>query len=76
MYSIKVESPDEHYPVIKRSLVADAAIQLIPIIVEISRAEFNFINPVAVYMGNGMYHIFDLCNPDRQAIVTNIKDGN
>lgn len=70
MYSINVEPPEAHFPVIKREMVADAAIQLIPVIVEICKAEFKFINPVAMYMGNGKYQIFDLCNPVRQAVVT------
>jgi len=70
MYSINVEPPDAHSPVIKRTMVADAAIQLIPVIIEICKTEYNYINPVAVYLGNGKYHIFDLDNPSVHATVT------
>ena len=70
MYSIKVEPPDDSKPVIKRKMVADAAIELIPVIVDICKAEYNYINPVAIYMGECKYHIFDLSNPSLHATVT------
>ena len=70
MYSIKVEPPDDSKPVVNRKMVADAAIQLLPVIVDICKAEYKFINPVAVYLGDGKYYIFDLCNPAIHATVT------
>jgi len=70
MYSINVVPPDEHSPVINRKMVADSAIQLLPVIVEICKVRYNYDNPVAVYMGNGAYHIFDLNNPEKHAVGT------
>lgn len=76
MYSIKVESPDGSKPVIDRSLSSNAAIETIPIVVEICKAEFNMANPVALYMGDDVYRIFDIDNPTIYAQVSIIRDYN
>lgn len=76
MYSIKVEPPDEHFPVIDRCMSSNTAVETIPIVVEICRAELSMANPVAVYMGDNVYHIFDIENPLIYAKVSIIKNAN
>jgi len=76
MYSIKVEPPDDTQPVIDRSMSSNAAIELIPVIVKICMAELDMKDPVALYMGNNVYHIFDIDNPLVYAKVSVIKDAN
>lgn len=76
MYSIKVESQDVHRPAIDRSMSSNAAIELIPVMVEICKAEFNMVNPVALYMGDNVYRIFDIDNPSIYAKVSIVKDAN
>ena len=76
MYSINVQPPDEHFPVIDRSMSSNTAIETIPIMVEICRAEFNMVNPVALSTGDNTYHIFDIDNPSVYAKVSIIKDAN
>ena len=69
MYSFKVEPQHTRQPAIRRSMVSDNAIELIPVIIEICRTEFSFVNPVALYMGDGKYRLFDLDNPIKCATV-------
>lgn len=76
MYSIKVEPSDESKPVVDRCMSSNAAIETIPIVIEICRAEFNMNNPVALYMGDNVYRIFDIENPSVYAQVSIIKDCN
>lgn len=76
MYSIKVEPPNEHIPVIDRSMSSNSALDLIPVFVEICRTEFNMANPVALYMGHNVYRIFDIENPFVYAQVSLIRDAN
>lgn len=76
MYAIKVESQDEHFPVIDRSMSTNNVPELIPVMVEICRTEFNMANPVAVCMSKNVYHIFDIENPYVYAKVSVIKDAN
>jgi len=76
MYSITVEPSDEHKPVINRSLSSNNAIELLPVIVEICRSEFVMVNPVALWMGDNVYRIFDIDNPSEYAEVSIIKDCN
>ena len=74
MYSIKVEPPDAHFPVIKRKMCANKSIELIPVIVAICETEFHWLNAVALYMGEGVYRIFDLDHPKQYAQVTLLED--
>ena len=76
MYSINVESQDAHRPVINRCMSANKAIEMLPIVIEICRAEFDIVNPVALYMGDGVYRVFDIENPSEYAEITIIKDCN
>ncbi len=76
MYSLNVEPPNEHYPVIKRSMSANKANDLVPVVVAICEAEFHWLNAVALYMGNNVYRIFDLNNPYEYAKVSIVKDAN
>lgn len=76
MYSIKVESPDESKPVIDRSMSSNNVMETIPIIVEICKAEFDMPNPVALYMGNNVYRIFDVKNPSVYVQVSIIRNAN
>lgn len=76
MYSLVVEPQDEHKPVIDRSMSSNAALETIPIVIEICKAEFNMVNPVALYMGDDVYRIFDIDNPSIYAKVSIIKDAN
>lgn len=74
MYSLNVEPSEAHFPSIKRKMSADKAIELLPVVVEICRIELQFINPVALSIGGGVYRIFDLENPDVYADIT-IMEG-
>ena len=76
MYSIKVETPNESKQVIDRSMSSNAAIELIPVMVSICKAEFNMVNPVALYMGDNVYRIFDINNPSVYAKVSIVKEAN
>jgi hypothetical protein len=76
MYSINVESSDESKPVIDRSMSSNSPIELLPVIIEICRSEFSMINPVAMYMGDNVYRIFDVNNPSVYAQVSIIKNAN
>lgn len=76
MYSIKVEPPDESKPVIDRSMSSNNAIETIPVVIEICKAEFSMVNPVALYMGDDVYRIFDIENPSVYAQVSIIRDYN
>lgn len=76
MYSFKVEPSDDSKPVIDRSMSSNTAIEMLPVITEICRAEFDMHNPVSLYMGNNEYRIFDLDNPSVYAKVSVIKDAN
>jgi len=76
MYSIKVQPMGESEPVIDRSLSSNNAIETIPIVVEICRAEINMTNPVALYMGDNVYRIFDLDFPCSYVKVSIIKNAN
>jgi len=69
MYSFMIESQLTRQPDIKRRMVADNVWQLIPVIIAMCQTEFNFVNPVALYMGDGRYRLFDLENPTDHAIV-------
>jgi len=76
MYSIKVEPPNAYLKVIDRSMSSNAAVETIPIIIEICRAEFNMVIPVALYMGDNVYRIFDIENPSVYVKVSIVKDAN
>ena len=76
MYSFKVEPPDAHKPVIDRSMSSNNAIELKPVLIAICKAEFAMVNPVALYMGDNVYRIFDINDPHRYAKVSIIKDAN
>jgi len=76
MYSFKVKTQDETQPVIDRSMSSNNAIELKPVLIEICKTEFNMVNPVALYMGDNVYRIFDINNPHRYAKVSIIKDAN
>ena len=74
MYSLNVEPSEPHFPRITRRMSTDKAIELLPVVVEICRVELNFINPVALSVGGGVYRIFDLENPEVYADIT-IMEG-
>ena len=76
MYSIKVEPSDDMERVIDRSMSSNSAIELIPVIVEICKAEFNMVEPVALDMGDNVYRVFDILNPSVYARISIIKDAN
>lgn len=76
MYSLNLEPPDENEPVIDRSLSSNKCIELFPTIVEICRSKFKMNNPVVIYVGDNLYHVFDLYNPDKYAILSLIKHEN
>ena len=76
MYSFKVESQDEHKPVIERSMSSNSAIELKPVLVAICKAEFGMVDPIALYMGDNVYRIFDIDKPHKYAEVSIIKDTN
>ena len=69
MYSFKVEPSDVRKPVIERTMSSNKAIELIPVLIQIAKHEYKFVNPVAVYMGKGKFLIADLSNPNLYAIV-------
>jgi len=76
MYSINIQSSNDCKPVFNRSLSSNTAIETLPIIVEICRSEFNMANPVALFMGDNVYRIFDLNNPSVYAMVSVIRNAN
>ena len=76
MYSIKVEPQDESQRVINRSMSSNNVIELIPTVIEICKAEYAMVNPVALYMRDNIYRIFDIDTPWLYAKVTITKDGN
>ena len=76
MYSIKVEPSDDMERVIDRSMSSNTALELIPVIVEICKAEFNMVEPVALDMGDNVYRVFDILNPSVYARISIIKDAN
>jgi len=76
MYSLIVQPPDENKPVIDRSLSSNKAIELLPLMVEICRAEFAMENPVAIYVGDNIYHVFDLNNPHVYAKISVLNNQN
>ena len=76
MYAINVDSLDESKPVIDRSLSSNNVAEIIPVVIEICKAEYNMVNPVALYMGHNVYRIFDIDNPHGYAKVSIIKNAN
>lgn len=76
MYSLYVQPPDEGSPVIDRSISSNNVPELIPLLIEICKAEFNMNEPVAVCMSSNIYHIFDIMNPLVYAKVSVIKNAN
>jgi len=76
MYSINIEPEHTSQPSIKRKLCTNREIELIPTVVEMCRQQYKFVEPVAIYMGNHTYHIFDLLNPFDYVKVSFIKDAN
>ncbi len=76
MYSMKVEPQDESKRVINRSMSSNKAIELIPTAIEICKAEYNMVNPTALYMGNNVWRIFDIDNSHGYAKVSIIKAAN
>lgn len=76
MYAIKIEPPDERSPVIERSMSSNKDVELIPTAIEICKAEFAMVNPVALYMGHGVYRVFDIDNPYSYAEVCIYEDAN
>jgi len=76
MYSIKVQPPNASYPAIDRSMSSNNVPELIPVLVSICKAELDVKEPIAVYMGDNIYHIFDIDNPLVYAKVSVIKDAN
>jgi len=76
MYSINLEPSDEQFPVIDRSMSSNTANQLIPVIVEICRTKYSMANPVALFIEDGVYRVFDLDNPSTYAKISIIKDAN
>jgi len=76
MYSINLKPSDEAFPVIDRSMSSNTALEIVPVIVEICRAEFNMVNPIALLIEDDVYRVFDLDNPSIYAKVSIIKDAN
>lgn len=69
MYSIKVEPSDKRSPVIKRRMSSNSVRELVPVLIQIAKDRYEFINPVAIWMGEGRYKIIDLSNPNLHATV-------
>jgi len=76
MYAVTLESSDEKPIVINRSMVSNNAVEILPVVVQICRAEFQMVNPISLYMGHGVYRIFDIDNPHVYAKVSIIRDCN
>lgn len=76
MYSFNIQSQDDEKPVINRSMSANKASDLIPVVIAICEAEFHWLNAVALYMGEGVYRIFDLDHPQQYAQVTILDKSN
>ena len=76
MYSINIEPQHTRQPPIRRKLSTNLPIELIPVIVEMCRSEYKMVIPVALYMGNNSYRIFDICKPSVYVNVHFIKDAN
>lgn len=69
MYSLNVVPPDESKPVIRRKMSANDPIELLPVVVGICKAEYGWANPVAIYTGGNIYHVFDMLDPAIYATV-------
>ena len=76
MYSLNIEPEHTRQPAIKRKLSTNHEIEMIPTIIEMCRAEYNMVEPVAIYMGSHTYRVFDIFNPYDYVKVTFIKDAN
>lgn len=76
MYSMKVKPSDENKVVIDRRMSSNNAVDLIPVAIEICKAEYNMVNPIALYMGCCVWRIFDPANPHRYAKVYISTDCN
>lgn len=70
MYSIKVEPPDGNNRRIHRTACSNNALELAPVIIQICKDEYHFVNPVLIYTGDGRYRVFDYGNPSIVADVT------
>lgn len=76
MYSIKVELLDETHSVIERCMSSNNAVELLPVLLEICRAKYKMVNPVALYMGDNVYRIIDIGKPYYSAMVHIVKHTN
>ena len=76
MYSINLEPQNIPKPKMIRSLSCNNVIETIPAIVELCRSRYKMVEPVAVYMGEGVYHVFELLSPFKYVRVCIIKDAN
>jgi len=76
MYSLNIEPQHTSQPVIKRRLSTNHAIELLPVVVEMCRSQFNMIEPVAISMGGDVFRVFDIYNPDVYVNVHFIEDAN
>jgi len=76
MYSIKVEVPDENNPVIDRSMSSNKVSELIPTAIELCKAKFAMVNPIALYMGHNVWRIFDVDKPRDYVKLSIIKIGD
>lgn len=70
MYSIKVEPPDENNPKIHRMVCSNNILELAPVIIQICKDEYHFVNPVLICTGDGRYRVFDYGNPNIVADIT------
>ncbi len=74
MYSIKIESPDGRIPPIERSMSSNNVVEILPVIVELCKAEFNMLDPTALNMGNNVWRVFDIAQAWFYAKVTITED--
>ncbi|MBA7524141.1 hypothetical protein ES705_16278 [subsurface metagenome] len=76
MYSIKVEPSNRAKSVIERVMSSNDGLELLPVVIELCKSKYNMIFPVVLYMGNGIYRIFDIHNPAVYAEVSIDKESN
>ena len=74
MYSIKVEPHDGSKRVITRRMSSNNAMELIPTVVEICKAVYGMVDPVALHIRDNVYRVFDIDVPHLYAKVTITKD--
>ena len=74
MYTITVGTPGGDGPLIERQLSSDTEREIIPVLKEICVTEFDMITPIALYMGDHVYRIFELARPWCYSVATIVKE--